>query len=97
MPAQNHSPRTAPPKQNNTKNVTKPTAVPGQAGYKAPLTPGATSALDYKQVQKDELEVLQSVFMDDYEHVERHGAWNVSRHTLSIAFGLPVLVILGMP
>ena len=33
---------------------------------------------EYQQIQKDELEVLQSVFMDDYKSIERSGAWNVS-------------------
>lgn len=42
-----------------------------------PMAPGAVP-LDYDKVQRDEVEVLKSIFMDDYEHVETAGAWNVS-------------------
>lgn len=38
----------------------------------------AVALLDYDKVQRDEVEVLKSIFMDDYEHVETTGAWNVS-------------------
>lgn len=42
-----------------------------------PMAPGV-APLDYDKVQRDEVEVLKSIFMDDYEHVETAGAWNVS-------------------
>lgn len=37
------------------------------------------AALDYEKIQRDEVEVLKSIFMDDYEHMETAGAWNVSQ------------------
>lgn len=42
-----------------------------------PMAP-AVVLLDYDKVQRDEVEVLKSIFMDDYEHVETMGVWNVS-------------------
>lgn len=44
----------------------------------APSVVPAVVLLDYDKVQRDEVEVLKSIFMDDYEHVETTGAWNVS-------------------
>lgn len=44
----------------------------------APSMTPAVVSLDYDKIQKDEVEVLKSIFMDDYEHVETTGAWNVS-------------------
>lgn len=35
-------------------------------------------ALDYKEIQRNEVEVLQSIWMDDYQPVVKTGAWNVS-------------------
>jgi hypothetical protein len=96
MPA-HQQPRTPQIKKNNAKHPAK-SAIPGTPGVKKvpaistplPLTPGKP-LLDYQQIQKDELEVLKSVFMDDYEHVEKHGAWNVSIHILLLYLMLPVL------
>lgn len=42
-----------------------------------PVTLGEVSQ-EYQQIQRDELEVLQSAFMDDYKYIERPSAWNVS-------------------
>jgi len=93
MSAQHHTPRTPLNKKNNAKNIPKvpegnldlsipPSKKPGthvSPSQLPSLTPGKAS-LSYQQIQKDELEVLQSVFMDDYKYIERAGAWNVSIH-----------------
>ncbi|KAI5790224.1 kinase-like domain-containing protein [Geopyxis carbonaria] len=48
-----------------------------------PGTPGRGS-LQYKQIQKDEVDVLQSIYMDDYQHIEKTGAWNTSDHAFKL-------------
>jgi len=70
MPA--HTNRTPFKKPSNVKTPVKPVAAPLPA-----VMPGK-AMLDYQQIQKDEIEVLKSVFMEDYEHIERASAWNVS-------------------
>lgn len=63
------TPSTATPVKNVKRNsVNTPSMAP------------AIATLDYDKVQRDEVEVLKSIFMDDYEHVETAGAWNVSCH-----------------
>jgi len=49
------------------------------------MTPVPPS-LDYIKVQEDEIEVLKSIFMDDYEMVEAAGAWNVSNILIYVLF-----------
>lgn len=44
----------------------------------APSMAPTAVLLDYDKIQRDEVEVLRSIFMDDYEHVETTGVWNVS-------------------
>lgn len=41
---------------------------------------------EYKQMQDDEVEVLKSIFMEDFKHVEKAGAWNVSTLDRVISF-----------
>ncbi len=36
------------------------------------------SGIDCRQAQHDELEVLRSIYMEDYEDVKVKGAWSVS-------------------
>lgn len=63
----NRSPSMATPAKNVKRN-----------SINAPSITLAAASLDYGKIQRDEVEVLKSIFMDDYEHVETTGAWNVS-------------------
>lgn len=63
----NRTPSTATPTKNAKRNSVNVSSM-------APTV----ALLDYDKVQRDEVEVLKSIFMDDYEHVETTGAWNVS-------------------
>lgn len=93
MPTQSKNPRTPQAKKAKLPLGLKPTnenaaqhpSTPAKAGSglltaPAVTTPGATVS-DYETIQRDEVEVLKSIFMDDYEHVEKTGAWNVSTPT----------------
>jgi len=63
---------------------TKPAALgvpPAKSTHAPPRPPKpapAVPALDYKEVQRNEVEVLQSIWMEDYMPVVKTGAWNVS-------------------
>jgi hypothetical protein len=85
MSGQKSTPWTPLTKTTNTKENEKsgPT-LSSNRGHAALVVP----TLEYKQIQADELEVLRSVFMDDYKHVEKVGAWNVS----NILLGLLVII-----
>jgi len=80
MPA--HTNRTPLKKPNNVKTPLKPVVAPLPA-----VTPGK-AVLEYQQIQKDEIEVLQSVFIEDYRHIDRPGAWNVSLYSSWIYYTL---------
>ena len=56
----------------------KSTNVPPKSPKQAPAVPAHQPALDYKEVQRNEVEVLQSIWMEDYIPVVKTGAWNVS-------------------
>lgn len=57
---------------------TKSTYAPPKSPKPAPAAPAHQPALDYKEVQRNEVEVLQSIWMEDYTPVVKTGAWNVS-------------------
>ncbi|KAF8245130.1 Serine/threonine-protein kinase [Wilcoxina mikolae CBS 423.85] len=97
MSAQHHTPRTPLNKKNNAKNTLKvpegslDVSVPPSKKSKTHVSPSQSHSLmpggvslGYQQIQKDELEVLQSVFMDDYKYIERAGAWNKSDHEIKL-------------
>lgn len=44
----------------------------------APSEPAGGSHVDYAQVQAEEIEVLQAIYMDDYQEVATKGAWKTS-------------------
>lgn len=54
---------------------------PVKGGAPPAVAPPSTPAplQEYKQIQDDEVEALKSIFMDDYQHVQKSGAWNVSQ------------------
>lgn len=52
----------------------KPALAPPKSPQPLPPKP----SLDYKEVQQNEVEVLKSIWMDDYKPVVKMGAWNVS-------------------
>ena len=56
---------------------------PVHSGPLTPKSPNPIPALDYKEVQHNEVEVLQSIWMEDYKSVVKTGAWNVSSMLLS--------------
>ncbi|KAF8428685.1 kinase-like domain-containing protein [Tirmania nivea] len=58
---------------------TKPAALGVQQSKSTPKSaPAHQPALDYKEVQRNEVEVLQSIWMEDYIPVVKTGAWNTS-------------------
>lgn len=68
---------------------TTPGKKPKRGSISAPKQPAMTPvppSLDYIKVQEDEIEVLKSIFMDDYEMVEAAGAWNVSNILICVLF-----------
>jgi hypothetical protein len=91
-----HPPRTPQNKKPNAKITVKPSSgTPAQpnTGDKKPVALSAPSTLStppavapgnassqYQQIQHDEIEVLKSVYMEDFKSIERPGAWNVSVH-----------------
>ncbi|KAJ8606059.1 hypothetical protein MRB53_041214 [Persea americana] len=62
----------APRTQGTTKNTPKKTITRHHSSEIA--TP--STAIDYGAVQKDEIEALQAIFMDDFEEIQVEGAWN---------------------
>jgi RWD domain len=80
----------APPKNPWTgrKNTQLPqlNAFPGLSGQpdgpktgspKKSVEEVAGPALQYDKIQEDEVEVLKSIYMDDYEHIDKSTAWKV--------------------
>ncbi|CAZ82886.1 unnamed protein product [Tuber melanosporum] len=71
---------------------TTPGKKPKRGSISAPkqsaMTPVPPS-LDYIKVQEDEIEVLKSIFMDDYETVETSRAWNKSNLAFKIRLKAP--------
>ena len=66
---------TSKPRDKPTEDASSP--APSAPPYKlAPKPPQPT--LDYNEVQQNEVEVLKSIWMDDYKPVVKMGAWNVS-------------------
>lgn len=63
---------------NRTPSTVTPTKNVKRNSMNAPSMTPAAASLDYDKIQRDEVEVLKSIFMDDYKHVETTGAWNVS-------------------
>jgi translation initiation factor 2-alpha kinase 4 len=47
-----------------------------QKHHETTETPNTT--IDYAQVQEDEVEALQAIYMEDYEEIESKGAWRKS-------------------
>jgi translation initiation factor 2-alpha kinase 4 len=41
-------------------------------------TEAPSTTIDYAQVQEDEVEALQAIYMEDYEEIETKGAWRKS-------------------
>ncbi|PWW78121.1 Serine/threonine-protein kinase [Tuber magnatum] len=71
---------------------TTPGKKPKRGSISAPKQPAMTPvppSLDYTKVQEDEIEVLKSIFMDDYETVETVGAWNKSNLAFKIRLKAP--------
>ncbi|RPB05660.1 Serine/threonine-protein kinase [Choiromyces venosus 120613-1] len=67
--------------------TTAPGKKPKRGSISTPKQPAMTPApppLDHIKVQEDEIEVLKSIFMDDYEMVETAGAWNKSNLAFKI-------------
>lgn len=62
----------------NRISTATPTKSAKRNSINAPSMAPTTASLDYDKIQRDEVEVLKSIFMDDYEHVETTGVWNVS-------------------
>jgi translation initiation factor 2-alpha kinase 4 len=59
------APKQIKPKQNGTKRQSVATELDGIQ----------TATTDYEQQQRDEIEVLQSIYMDDFSEVETKAAW----------------------
>lgn len=70
------------PRSKPTGAVSPPPSAPLHKSALAPLKPPQplppTPLLDYKEVQQNEVEVLKSIWMDDFKPVVKIGAWNVS-------------------
>ena len=64
------APKLAKPNKNKQNGAKKP---PAAAGNQDVLH--AATATDYAQQQKDEIEVLQSIYMDDFTIIETKSAW----------------------
>ena len=54
------------------------------------MTPSPKAASEYQEIQEQEIMVLKSIYMEDYEHVERAGAWNVSLDSDPLSLELKV-------
>ncbi|KAF2158103.1 Serine/threonine-protein kinase [Myriangium duriaei CBS 260.36] len=57
-------------KQNKRKTENLKPSIDG-----SPLSP-AVATVDYGQVQEEEVEVLQAIYMEDYQEIEVKSAWN---------------------
>lgn len=62
----------------SSPNGGSPATSPMQESLPARPSLVTQSTETYEEVQKDERDVLQSVFMEDYEESEATGAWSVS-------------------
>lgn len=65
------------PRSKPTGAVSPPPSAP-LAPLKPPQLLPPPPLLDYKEVQQNEVEVLKSIWMDDFKPVVKIGAWNVS-------------------
>ncbi|KAI9721487.1 MAG: hypothetical protein M1812_002249 [Candelaria pacifica] len=61
---------------NGLKGSNPPTSVKNSAPHME--SKPTASGIDCRQTQHDEVEVLRSIYMADYEHVEAKGAWSKS-------------------
>ncbi|KAI5798356.1 kinase-like domain-containing protein [Pyronema domesticum] len=100
-----HPLRTPQNKKPNAKITLKPSSgTPAQpnTGGKKPVAPSAPSTLStppavapgnassqYQQIQHDEIEVLKSVYMEDFKSIERPGAWNKTDNEFKIRIKAP--------
>ncbi|KAL7276889.1 eukaryotic translation initiation factor 2-alpha kinase [Rhizina undulata] len=78
------APHNASGQQQHQQSQTTPVTPLKKTPSKAALPVPSGAHTDYENIQKDEVEALKSIFMEDYEHVEKAGAWNKS----NIAFKL---------
>lgn len=76
--ANNKNNGSAPPSAKHPGEIAIPPTTPIKTRQPPPMpmTPGG-STLEYKQIQDDEVEALEAIFMEDYTRVEKAGAWNV--------------------
>jgi hypothetical protein len=76
MPA---SPHVKTPKRANIVKQSVKAKKDGLNGHTHEGPAEADPEHDYHEIQSNEIEALKSIYMDEYEHVKREGAWNVRK------------------
>ena len=69
-----------PPKARLQNEPNARVAIPPASQGMEPATPTATNLTNYAEIQENEIEVLRSIYMEDFMEVEsKPAAWNVGK------------------